>query len=52
MSKSELKKFRETLETGRPEVVAVVGEWLQSVLQSVEPPKVIECPYCSKEISL
>ncbi|MEI7815565.1 MAG: hypothetical protein WCI45_00110 [Desulfuromonadales bacterium] len=47
-----LKAFRENLESGRPEIISMVGEWLQSLVKSVEPTKEIECPFCAKEFSI
>lgn len=47
-----LKDFRKMLETGEPEVVGVVLEWLQCRLTVNIRPEQVECPYCSKDFDL
>jgi len=57
MAKKEamnMKVFFETLESGQPEVINAVTEWLNSRL--TEKPQrgdeIIECPFCARDISI
>lgn len=45
----DMKVFRETLEQNSPEVLAVVSEWLQTLITQADKPDVVECPRCGRE---
>jgi 4-hydroxy-3-methylbut-2-en-1-yl diphosphate synthase IspG/GcpE len=49
---TDMKTFRETLEQNTPEVLAVVAEWLQTLITQAEKPDVAECPRCGREFIL